>query len=60
MSKLIEDYTGMETGLRQTIAREEEAAILKAADLLSDEGEKPPISIYRTKQPRKEILKNEP
>ena len=36
MSKLIEDYTGTVTGLMQTIAKEEEAAILKAADLLSD------------------------
>ena len=46
MSKLIEEYTGTVTGLMQTIAREEEAAILKAADPLSDEGEKQPISIY--------------
>ena len=36
MSKLIEEYTGTVTGLMQTIAKEEEAAILKAADLLSD------------------------
>ena len=50
MSKLIEDYTRMVTGLRQFIARKE-AAILKAADPLSDEGKKQPISIYRTKQP---------
>ena len=36
MSKLIGEYTVTVTGLMQTIAREEEAAILKAADLLSD------------------------
>ena len=36
MSKLIEEYTGTVTGLMQIIAKEEEAAILKAADLLSD------------------------
>lgn len=36
MSKLIANYTGTVTGLMQTIAKEEESAILKAADLLSD------------------------
>ena len=36
MSKLIGEYTSKLTGLLQTIAEEEEANILKAADLLSD------------------------
>ncbi len=36
MSKLIAEYTGQVTELMQTIAREEEENILKAAELLSD------------------------
>ena len=36
MSKLIGEYTAEVTGLMQTIAKEEEENILKAADLLSD------------------------
>ena len=36
MSKLIGEYTAAVTGLMQTIAKEEEENILKAADLLSD------------------------
>ena len=36
MSRLIGEYTEKVTGLMQTIAREEEENILKAADLLSD------------------------
>ena len=36
MSRLIGEYTAEVTGLMQTIAKEEEENILKAADLLSD------------------------
>ena len=36
MSKLIGEYTTQVTALLETIAKEEEEKILKAADLLSD------------------------